>query len=126
VLKPDAQDAAPPIESPTESPETCTIGSPALAPNAEPAETMRKIEDLPREVGALLVSVGVVGFVLPGMMGTPALIAGGLVLWPKAFSKLDNWFQRRYPSLHQQGMQQVCRYLDDLDRRFPDGVRKSS
>jgi hypothetical protein len=71
----------------------------------------------------MLVSVGVLGTVLPGIVGTPALIAGGLVLWPRAFGKVEEWFQRRYPVLHQRGMRQVGRYLDDLEQRYPD--RKS-
>jgi hypothetical protein len=79
-----------------------------------------RIQELPREVGAMLVSVGVLGAVLPGMMGAPALIAGGLVLWPSAFGKVEEWFQSRYPVLHKQGMRQVSRYLDDLEQRYPD------
>src|SRR5271157_5543046 len=39
----------------------------------------RRIEDLPKEVGVMLVSVGVLGFVLPAVAGTPAIVAGGLV-----------------------------------------------
>ena len=35
----------------------------------------------------MLVTAGIVGLILPGP-GTPALIAGGLALWPKAFG---NW-----------------------------------
>lgn len=113
MLEPDAPQ---PIEGPQDSPAAST--------ERDQPEPVRNLRELPREVGTMLVSVGVLGFVLPGMMGTPALIAGGLVLWPKAFSRVDNWFQRRYPALHQQGMQQVCRYLDDLERRFPDGLKK--
>ena len=44
----------------------------------------------------MLVSAGVIGMVLPGP-GAPALVAGGLILWPKAFSKAERWFQRRFP-----------------------------
>ena len=59
--------------------ESCRIDAPA--PGDPPSV---RIQELPREVGAMLVSVGVLGSILPGMIGTPALIAGGLVLWPKA------------------------------------------
>ena len=81
---------------------------------------LARIQELPREVGAMLVTVGVLGWILPGMAGTPALIAGGLVLWPGAFGKVEEWFQRRYPELHRQSMRQVGRYLDDLEQRYPD------
>lgn len=51
-------------------------GQSALPPIAGRA---RRIEDLPKEVGVMLVSVGVLGFVLPAVAGTPAIVAGGLV-----------------------------------------------
>ena len=82
--------------------------------------SLLRIQELPREVGAMLVSVGVLGVVLPGMIGTPALLAGGLVLWPSAFGKVEEWFHRRYPETHKQGLRQVGRYLDDLEQRYPD------
>jgi hypothetical protein len=91
-----------------------------VPPSADDPADVRRIKDLPKEVGAMLVSVGVLGFALPGMIGTPAIIAGGLVLWPRAFGKVEGWFQRRHPALYRQGMRQVGRYLDDLERRYSD------
>jgi hypothetical protein len=81
--------------------------------------TSRRLEDLPKELGVLLASVGVLGFVLPGIAGTPALIAGGLVLWPKTFGKVEGWLSRRFPGAHRASLEQVGRLLDDLDRRYP-------
>lgn len=91
---------------------------------SEATETALQMSALPREVGVMLVSVGALGMVLPGMMGSPAILAGGLVLWPKGFSRVDGWFRRRYPELHGKGMRQIGRYLDDLERRFPELKRK--
>ena len=71
----------------------------------------------------MLVSVGALGFVLPAVAGTPAIVAGGLVLWPRTFGRLERWLERRYPSTYRQGMRQIGRYLDDLERRFPDSTR---
>jgi len=79
---------------------------------------------LPKEAGVMLVSVGVLGFVLPAVAGTPAIVAGGLVLWPRTFGKLERWVQRRYPMVYYEGMRQICRYLDDIERRFPDSSRR--
>jgi hypothetical protein len=84
---------------------------------------IRRIEDLPREVGVMLLSVGLVGFVAPAVAGAPAILAAGLVLWPRAFGRLEHWLRRRYPVMHREGMRQVARYLDDLERRFPDSTR---
>ncbi len=83
-------------------------------PSIEPAS----LRDLPREVGVLLFSAGVLGFVLPGP-GTPAMIAGGLVLWPDKFGKAESWFRNRYPKAHKGGMQYIHRFLDDMERRYP-------
>ena len=81
------------------------MSSPTLEPAAEPVEARLPAEarrrgraradpGLPKEMGVMLVAVGSLGWLLPGMVGTPALIAGGLVLWPKAFGKVETWFQR--------------------------------
>jgi hypothetical protein len=73
---------------------------------------------LPKELGVMLVSAGVIGFVLPGP-GAPALVAGGLILWPEGFGKVESWFQRRFPQAHRQGMGHIRRFLSDLERRYP-------
>ena len=93
---------------------------PILTPEEE-AE-LRRIKDLPKEVGVMLMTVGVLGFVLPGVVGTPAAIAGGLVLWPKTFEKVENWFERRFPKIHKQSLYQINRYLNDLETRYPDAT----
>jgi len=79
---------------------------------------LNKIKELPKEVGAMLITAGIVGLILPGP-GTPAIIAGGLVLWPKAFGKLESWLERRYPGVHRQSMKQISRFLNDLEKRYP-------
>lgn len=80
-----------------------------------------KIKDLPKELGVMLITAGIVGFILPGP-GTPAIIAGGLVLWPKGFGKLESWLERAHPKLHRKGMQQINRFLSDLKKRYPDSA----
>jgi hypothetical protein len=94
----------------------------SLNVDSAPAERTaeRRIDEIPPEVGAMLVSVGTLGVVLPGMAGAPALVVGGLVLWPSAFGRVDRWLRERFPDTHRQGMTQVARYLDDLERRFPE------
>ena len=126
---PRIEDPSDPVDAAAGSPVADTNSSHGDDPGADPiaaadAEAVRKIKDLPKEVGVMLISVGVLGMVLPGVMGTPAIIAGGLVLWPKAFGKVEDWFERRYPGLHHRSMKQIGRYLDDLERRFPDLSQK--
>jgi hypothetical protein len=106
---------------PSDHPEPVDAES-VLTPEEE-AE-LRRIKDLPREVGVMLMTVGVLGFILPGVVGTPAAIAGGLVLWPKTFGKVENWFERRFPQIHKQSLYQINRYLNDLESRYPDLTRR--
>jgi hypothetical protein len=42
-----------------------------------------------------------------------------MVLAPGAFARVEKWMQRRFPKVHQHGMQHVDRYIDDLERRYP-------
>ncbi|MHB1560244.1 MAG: hypothetical protein ACYC61_22565 [Isosphaeraceae bacterium] len=69
----------------------------------------------------MLVSAGVIGVVLPGP-GAPALVAGGLMLWPGAFARADQWMRRRFPGAHRKGMGHVNRFLTDLERRYPGSL----
>jgi hypothetical protein len=107
-------DAAETVADPTQP-----VDLPISSPPDDAEAAVRRLEELPRELGVLLASVGVLGFVLPGVAGTPALIAGGLVLWPKTFRKVEGWFSGRFPVVHRKSMQQVGRFLDDLDKRYP-------
>jgi hypothetical protein len=89
-----------------------------VEPDPAPAG-LNRIKDLPKEVGVMLITAGIVGFILPGP-GTPAIIAGGLVLWPNAFGKLETWLEQSHPKVHKKGMQQINRFLSDLQKRYPD------
>jgi hypothetical protein len=77
------------------------------------------IGTLPKEVGVLLVIVGIGGLLLPGPIGSPFLLLGSVTLWPSAFGKLEAAFRNRFPKLHREGMRQVKRFLADLERRYP-------
>ena len=98
---------------------------PELDLTPEEEAELGRIKDLPKEVGVMLMTVGVLGLVLPGVVGAPAAIAGGLVLWPRSFEKVENWFERRFPKIHKQSLYQINRYLNDLESRYPDSTRNS-
>jgi hypothetical protein len=69
-------------------------------------------EQLPKEAGWLLITAGVVGLVVPGVLGTPFLLAGVLVLIPGGTKLLSRWAR---PSV----MRPIGRFLDNLERRYP-------
>jgi hypothetical protein len=82
-----------------------------------------RLEKLPSEIGMLLIVVGVAGVLLPGPVGTPFLVAGGLALWPSGFQKLEDWMQKVSPRLYEEGIRQLERYLSDLERRYPGSMQ---
>jgi hypothetical protein len=86
---------------------------------SENGETIPAIQGLPKELGVLLVVSGIGGLLLPGPVGTPFLILGGVILWPAAFQRVESCFEKRFPRLHRQGMTQVARFVRDLERRYP-------
>jgi hypothetical protein len=82
-----------------------------------------RLEKLPSEIGVLLIVVGVAGVLLPGPVGTPFLVAGGLALWPSGFQKLEDWMQKVSPRLYEEGIRQLERYLSDLESRYPGSTQ---
>ncbi len=108
-------------ESP--APPSTTEPEPEHFTELDDATMTRRLHELPREVGVMLMAVGVLGWALPGVVGAPSILAGGLVLWPEKFRKVEDWFERKFPKAHHLSMRQISRYLDDLERRYPDSTR---
>ena len=86
---------------------------------AEDNEAILRIANVPRDVGWMMVSVGVLGVVLPGVPGAPFLIAGVAVLVPGGPRLLTRWATRRPKGVVHRGLKQIGRWLDDLERRYP-------
>ena len=90
------------------------------APVSEPAQnkftvhelTPVRVEQLPKEAGWLLITAGIVGLVVPGVLGTPFLLAGAVVLVPGGSKLLSRWAGHS-------AMRQIGRFLYDLERRYP-------
>jgi len=97
-------------------------GELALRNSDQPAGDGREnvsLQSLPTELGVLLVVAGIGGLLLPGPLGTPFLILGGVTLWPAAFRRVEACFEKRLPRLHHLGMIQIRRFVTDLERRYP-------
>ena len=52
--------------------------------------------------------------------GTPLIIAGAFVVWPKTFEPMERRFAKMCPTAHRKGIAQVRRFINDLNRRFPE------
>ena len=81
--------------------------------------TADRIRKLPKDVGWLLITAGILGLALPGVIGTPLLILGSLMVWPSSQKKAGQWLSGQSPKVFQGSMKQINRFLDDLERRYP-------
>jgi hypothetical protein len=82
-------------------------------------QLMRRIEELPREAGWALITAGVIGLVAPGVVGFPFVVAGAVVLTPGGPKKLAHWASRKPRKYAHAALRQICRLVDDLERRYP-------
>ena len=86
---------------------------------ADHLQQIERVQKMPTEVGVLLIVAGIGGILLPGPVGTPFLILGGLMLWPQAFRGVGMCVETMFPRMHHHGVKQINRFLDDLDKRYP-------
>jgi len=118
-----------PASSQLASDHTVANGTPLIDRPPETSETARRIERLPTEVGVLLLTAGIVTGMLPpppGPFDLTIIVSGGVVLWPRGFRAIEGWASKRFPKAHRAGMQFLDRYLDDLERRYPDSTEGRS
>lgn len=78
-----------------------------------------RIQKLPHDIGWLLMTAGVVGMVMPGVLGTPFLVLGGLILMPATSQRAEHWLAGHSPRIFKGSIRQINRFLDDLERRYP-------
>jgi hypothetical protein len=81
------------------------------------------LKELPPEIGVLLLVIGTAGILLPGPVGSPFLVAGGIALWPAGFRNVERWFMKLAPKMYKTGVGQIERFLADLESRYPGSVR---
>lgn len=81
--------------------------------------TVKRIEHLPRDVGWLLITAGLVGVIVPGVLGVPFLVLGGLVVTPVTSRRAERWLSGHTPKMFKGSVRQINRFLDDLEHRYP-------
>lgn len=116
---PEAEAAAEPVAAGLPCPVDAT-------PEAlEDEAVVERVEHLAKDVAWVLIAAGVIGIAMPGVLGTPFLIAGAAALWPGNRKRLEKWRQGHAPKMFHGGMKQINRFLDDLERRYPrDGSKR--
>jgi hypothetical protein len=80
---------------------------------------IQRITNVPRDVGWMMIYVGVLGVILPGLPGIPFLVAGTAVLSPGGPQLLTRWARRRPKGVVHTSLKHISRWLDDLERRYP-------
>ena len=94
------------------------------AEHEQDVEMMHRIEHLPGDVGWLLIWVGALGVVLPGIVGIPLIVAGTAVVVPGGRKWLARWAGHKPPKLVHASMKQIGRMLDQMDSRYPPLKKK--
>lgn len=102
------------------------VSSPVTGDRASEGKAVLRLDNLTTEVGWLLVTAGVIGVIVPGIPGTPFLVAGALVITPGGTKLLSRWAGKNPPRFVNSGMKQIGRFLDDLERRYPAASKNSS
>jgi hypothetical protein len=82
-------------------------------------EALRRFTELPKEAGWLLITAGAVGLAVPGILGTPFLLAGAVVVVPGGPQLLSRWVGRNPPKIVHSAIRQINRFVGDLERRYP-------
>jgi len=80
---------------------------------------MQRIENLPKDAGWALIMAGVIGLIAPGVIGWPFVVAGAFVLTPGGTRTLARWAGRKPRKHAHAALRQICRLVDDLERRYP-------
>jgi hypothetical protein len=99
--------------------EASEVLSPQAARSTTDAKPVRRVAHLPKEVGWLLITAGVVGLVVPGLPGTPFVLAGACLVVPGGPRLLSHWVGRKPTSIVGSAVRQIGRFMDDLERRYP-------
>ncbi len=91
----------------------------AMDGTAVDEQALLRIVNVPPDVGWMMITVGILGVVLPGLIGTPFLVTGIAVLAPGGPELLTRWVRENPNWVVLTGLKQMGRWLDDLERRYP-------
>ncbi len=87
-------------------------------PNDPQASALDKFADLPKDVGWMLLISGLMSEL--GAPGVPPFwIMGVMILWPEVGVKISKPVQKHFPKLFAASLTMVTRYVDDLERKYP-------
>ncbi len=94
-------------------------GTPVAERPARPEENQGSLTKPPREMGVLLIALGISELIPPEPIGTVFVVLGGLVFWPRGFRAVDGWLGRKLPKTHRGYRKFFDRFVADMERRYP-------
>jgi hypothetical protein len=77
------------------------------------------LERLTPEIGWMMIGVGVLGVILPGLPGAPFFAIGGAVLVPGGKRRIGGWLDRHQGPITNRSLKILGRFMDDHDSRYP-------
>jgi hypothetical protein len=88
-------------------------------------ELARKLGGLPRDLGVSLISLGVVGVVIPGPvpLGASFILLGTVVLCPGLLARTGGPLAKRCPRVFRVFIDFTDHFRADLARRYPGSLR---
>ncbi len=99
------------------------VGSAVTAPHRELAA---KLGTLPRDLGVSLISLGVIGAVIPGPvpLGASFIVLGTVVLCPGLLAGMGGPLAKRCPRVFRVLIDFTDHLRADLARRYPGSLRE--
>jgi hypothetical protein len=88
-------------------------------------ELAEKLAGLPRDLGIALISLGMVGVVIPGPvpLGASFVVLGTVILWPGVLARTGGPLARRCPRVFRVLVDFTDDLRADLERRYPGSLR---
>ena len=86
---------------------------------ARPEENQGNLTKPPREMGVLLVALGISELIPPEPIGMVLVVLGGLVFWLRGCRAVDGWLRRNLPKTHSGYTKFLDRFAADMERRYP-------
>ena len=71
------------------------------------------------EIGWMMMGVGVLGVILPGLPGAPFFAVGGAVLVPGGKERMAKWIENHPGPITHRSLSIIGRFMDDLDAQYP-------
>lgn len=84
---------------------------------------MDLLEAIPKDIGWMLLLLGIVGLAVPGMVDIPLLIAGCIILWPSTYRYFQSLAKtKKQARLLDAPVRFLTRFHADFEKRNPGGL----